>query len=93
MTGFVGSQREENPGGYEDSCTVLLHYETMAAEVKAAVVSPEERQLRFWVRGVQGSYKKVGDSFWLGGGNGNGVDLLLTVGAAVVPSRCPRGAA
>lgn len=30
------------------------------ATVKVAVVSCEERQLRFWVRGVEGSYKKVG---------------------------------
>ena len=59
VTGFVGSQRESNPGGYEDSCTVLLHYDGMLATVKAGVVSPEENQLRYWVRGVKGSYKKV----------------------------------
>lgn len=55
----MGSQREHNPGGYEDSFTVLLHYEGMLATAKAAVVSPEENQLRYWVRGVDGSYKKV----------------------------------
>lgn len=61
ITGFVGSQRENNTSGYEDSFTVLLHYGDGAmATVKAAVVSPEEKQLRFWVRGVNGSYKKVG---------------------------------
>ena len=39
----------------------------MVAEVKAAVVSPEERQLRFWARGVEGSYRKVGHPFpWKG---------------------------
>ena len=60
ITGFVGSQREHNPGEVEDSCTVLLHYVSgLLATVKAAVVSPEERQLRFWVRGETGSYKKV----------------------------------
>lgn len=60
ITGFVGSQREHNPGEVEDSCTVLLHYGSgLLATVKAAVVSPEEHQLRYWVRGVLGSYKKV----------------------------------
>ena len=59
VTGFVGSQREHNPEGLEDSCTVLLHYDGMLATVKAAVVSLEVEQLRYWVRGVRGSYKKV----------------------------------
>lgn len=63
ITGFVGSQRENNTTGYEDSFTVLLHYDGgVMATVKAAVVSPEEKQLRFWVRGVNGSYKKVSTS-------------------------------
>ena len=60
ITGFVGSQRENNTSGYEDAFTVLLHYDGgVMATVKAAVVSPEEKQLRFWVRGDKGSYKKV----------------------------------
>ena len=60
ITGFVGSQREHNPGEVEDSCTVLLQYDSgLLATVKVAVVSPEESQLRFWVRGDKGSYKKV----------------------------------
>ena len=60
ITGFVGSQREHNPGDVEDSCTVLLHYKSgLLVTVKAAVVSPEEKQLRYWVRGDKGSYKKV----------------------------------
>ncbi|KAL8667958.1 MAG: hypothetical protein Q9168_007168, partial [Polycauliona sp. 1 TL-2023] len=63
ITGFIYSQRqgaEDNGGGgYEDSCTVLMHYKNeMMATVRVAVVSPEERQLRFWVRGVGGSFKK-----------------------------------
>ncbi|KAK2766079.1 hypothetical protein FQN54_007594 [Arachnomyces sp. PD_36] len=59
VTGFVGSQREGNTSGYEDSFTVLLHYGGgVMATVKAGVVSPEEKQLRFWVRGVEGSFKK-----------------------------------
>ena len=59
ITGFVGSQRENNPTGLEDSCTVLLHYNRMLATVKAGVVSPEVNQLRYWIRGGKGSYKKV----------------------------------
>lgn len=59
ITGFIGTQRENNTTGYEDSCTILLHYDSMLATVKAAVVSPEVDQLRFWVRGEKGSYKKV----------------------------------
>ncbi|KAI1612025.1 NAD binding Rossmann fold oxidoreductase [Exophiala viscosa] len=58
VTGFVGSQRESNPTGLEDSCTVLLHYPQMLVTVKAGVVSPEVKQLRYWVRGVKGSFKK-----------------------------------
>ncbi|KAL9121004.1 MAG: hypothetical protein Q9187_002438, partial [Circinaria calcarea] len=58
ITGFVGTQRENNAHGLEDSCTVLLHYDVMLATVKAAVVSPEVNQLRYWVRGTEGSYKK-----------------------------------
>jgi len=64
ITGFVGSQREHNPENVEDSCTILLHYEStgLLATVKAGVVSPEVEQLRFWVRGEKGSYKKVSPS-------------------------------
>lgn len=62
ITAFVGAQREGRPATDEDSCTVLLHYQGMMATVKAAVVSPETRQLRFWVRGDGGSFKKVIDN-------------------------------
>ena len=58
ITGFLGSQRAHNPAGFEDSCTVLLHYDGMLATVKAGVVSPEVNQLRYWVRGDKGSFKK-----------------------------------
>jgi predicted dehydrogenase len=59
ITGFVGSQRVNNPTGLEDSFTALLHYNTgLLVTAKAAVVSPEEKQLRFWVRGEKGSFKK-----------------------------------
>ncbi|TQB67717.1 hypothetical protein MPDQ_004911 [Monascus purpureus] len=59
VTGFVGTQRARNTSGYEDSFTVLLHYKTgLLVTAKAGVVSPEEEQLRFWIRGEKGSYKK-----------------------------------
>jgi len=59
VTGFVGSQRENNPSGFADSFTVLFHYDSgLLVTAKAGVVSPEEKQLRFWVRGVKGSFKK-----------------------------------
>ncbi|KAL8700855.1 MAG: hypothetical protein Q9201_005225 [Fulgogasparrea decipioides] len=59
ITAFLTSQRVENPGGYNDACTVLLHYEGMMATVKVSVLSPEAAQMRFWVRGEKGSYKKL----------------------------------
>jgi predicted dehydrogenase len=60
VTGFVGSQREVNPTGLEDSCTVLLHYDTrkLLVTAKAGVISPEVNQLRYWVRGEKGSFRK-----------------------------------
>ncbi|KAL2010344.1 hypothetical protein VTN00DRAFT_6151 [Thermoascus crustaceus] len=59
VTGFVGSQRENNTTSFEDSFTVLLHYNRgLLVTAKAGVVSPEENQLRFWVRGDKGSFKK-----------------------------------
>jgi predicted dehydrogenase len=60
VTGFIGSAREVNSSSYEDAFTVLLHYAngTMVT-AKATVVSPEDEQLRFWVRGDKGSFKKV----------------------------------
>ncbi|KKA21430.1 NAD binding Rossmann fold oxidoreductase [Rasamsonia emersonii CBS 393.64] len=60
VTGFVGSQREVNPTGFEDSFTVLLHYNSgLLVTAKCSVVSAEEKQLRFWVRGDKGSFKKA----------------------------------
>ncbi len=42
-----------------DSITVLLRYRNdMLATVKAGVMSVETEQLRFWVRGTKGTYKK-----------------------------------
>jgi predicted dehydrogenase len=61
VTGFVGYQRRGVTQGSPDSCTVLLHYDDerqLLATVKAGVVSAEVEQLRFWVRGTKGSFKK-----------------------------------
>ena len=59
VTGFVGTQRENNSAGFEDSATILLHYDGLLASIKATVVSPETQQLRYWIRGTKGSFKKV----------------------------------
>lgn len=59
VTGYTTPQRQGGPEGFEDSCTVLLHYPGgMLCTVKAGVVSPEVEQLRFWVRGTKGSFQK-----------------------------------
>ncbi|KAI9929825.1 hypothetical protein ASPWEDRAFT_147133 [Aspergillus wentii DTO 134E9] len=59
VTGFIGTQRATNTTGFEDSFTVLLHYKGgLLVTAKAGVVSPEEKQLRFWVRGEKGSFQK-----------------------------------
>lgn len=46
-----------------DFFTVLMQYgevkERMFVTVKSSSLSPEEEQLRFWVRGSKGSFKKV----------------------------------
>ncbi|KAL8756078.1 MAG: hypothetical protein Q9184_004617, partial [Pyrenodesmia sp. 2 TL-2023] len=60
VTGVLGTQRQGGSKEIDDSFTVLLHYDatSLLATVKAAVVSPETQQLRFWVRGEKGSYEK-----------------------------------
>ncbi|KKY23527.1 putative nad binding rossmann fold [Diplodia seriata] len=64
VTGFLGNTRADAPRGAghvepEDSFTVHLHYaDGMLATARAAVMSPEEEQLRYWVRGDKGSFKK-----------------------------------
>ena len=46
-----------------DACTVLLRYgdedQEMLVTVKSSSISAEERQLRYWIRGDKGSFKKV----------------------------------
>ncbi|KAK5137245.1 hypothetical protein LTR08_000215 [Meristemomyces frigidus] len=58
VTGFVGNQRRSVQGGAADSHTVLLHYPHLLVTVKAGIISAEEEQLRFWIRGTKGSFKK-----------------------------------
>ena len=58
VTGFIEQQRAGDTGGFEDSFTVIMRYDGMLATAKAAVVSPEVNQLRFWIRGDRGSFKK-----------------------------------
>lgn len=64
ITGFVGSNRSGSD--FEDSATILLHYDKAAGKrdapllctIKASIVSPEASQLRYWIRGTSGSFKK-----------------------------------
>ncbi|KAF2835394.1 putative NAD binding Rossmann fold oxidoreductase [Patellaria atrata CBS 101060] len=61
VTAFLGYQASGNEDrtGNGDSFTVLLHYQNgMLVMAKAGVVSPEQEQLRYWVRGDKGSFKK-----------------------------------
>ncbi|KAL2280358.1 hypothetical protein FJTKL_12598 [Diaporthe vaccinii] len=60
VTGFLGRQRERtDSGGPFDACSVLLHYSSgLLATVKASPISADNDQLRFWVRGDKGSFKK-----------------------------------
>lgn len=60
VTGFLGRQRfgnQEDPAG---ACIILLHYENgLLATLKASKTRLDTEQLRFWVRGDKGTYKKV----------------------------------
>ena len=52
------SQRQD---GTEDSLTAMLGYDSgLLVNVRAGVLSAEKKQLRFWVRGSRGSYRKFG---------------------------------
>ncbi|EME48309.1 hypothetical protein DOTSEDRAFT_147675 [Dothistroma septosporum NZE10] len=59
VTGFMGISRRGVSVGAADNITVLLHYDgPILVTAKALVISPEEEQLRYWVRGTKGSFKK-----------------------------------
>ncbi|KAK3680155.1 hypothetical protein LTR78_000532 [Recurvomyces mirabilis] len=62
VNGFITTQRREKiPGGAHDSHTLILQYrDGLMVTVKAAIVSLEEHQLHYWVRGTTGSFKKFG---------------------------------
>lgn len=63
LTGFVYSQRSAtgNPTDLDDSFTALLPYaDGMLATIRAGVMSPQQEQLRFWVRGDGGAFRKNG---------------------------------
>lgn len=64
VTGFVGVQKRGLTDCAPDFCTVLLEYAEEKGKpsfvtVKSSSLSTEEEQLRFWVRGSKGSFKKV----------------------------------
>jgi predicted dehydrogenase len=58
VTAFIDRQRRSVSGGSADCFTAMLHYPHLLVTAKAGVVSPEQEQLRFWVRGTKGSFKK-----------------------------------
>jgi predicted dehydrogenase len=58
VTGIMGNQRRGVKRGPPDSFTVLMQYDDMLATAKAGVVSCEEEQLRFLVKGTKGTFRK-----------------------------------
>lgn len=57
VTGFIQSQHGP---GYNDAFTALFHYDDgLLVTLKSSLLSPEDKQLKYWVRGGKGSYKKV----------------------------------
>lgn len=62
VTAIVGIQERRVSGTPPDAFTLLLQYENeggnMLVTAKASVISPMQEQLRYWVRGSKGSYKK-----------------------------------
>ncbi|KAF7556176.1 hypothetical protein G7Z17_g1588 [Cylindrodendrum hubeiense] len=56
ITGVLQSQHE---GGLNDAFTVFFHYPNgLLVTLKSSLLSPETEQLRFWIRGDKGSFKK-----------------------------------
>ena len=49
----------------DDSFTIILQYDgehrDLISTVKTTIVSPQPDQMKFWVRGTQGSFAKVRD--------------------------------
>ncbi|KAK5687217.1 hypothetical protein LTS10_001355 [Elasticomyces elasticus] len=55
VTAFADYIRDEQT---QDTCTILLHYPKCLVTVKATTHSAEKDQLRFWIRGNRGSFRK-----------------------------------
>ncbi|OBT52457.1 hypothetical protein VE04_08506 [Pseudogymnoascus sp. 24MN13] len=59
VTGIFSNQRGEGEGAEPDAFTVLLRYKDgLLVTAKAGIMSIDTAQLRYWVRGTEGSYKK-----------------------------------
>ncbi|KAF2161431.1 hypothetical protein M409DRAFT_69780 [Zasmidium cellare ATCC 36951] len=55
VTAFVDHLRDPRT---QDMCTLLLHFSKRLVTIKATTHSAEQVQLRFWLRGDKGSFKK-----------------------------------
>jgi len=61
VTAFIGTQRtkENNPDDFAEFFTVILQYANgFSATARGTCISPEAAQLRYWIRGDKGSFKK-----------------------------------
>ncbi|KAI9807384.1 MAG: hypothetical protein M1833_000128 [Piccolia ochrophora] len=95
VTGFIGSQREGDTQGQEDSCTVLLHYQNgLMATIKAGVISPEVAQLRYWYHidcqedQLKAEMKPGDDQFGIESQDRHGI-LTLIEGDKPISETCP----
>lgn len=64
VTAFLRVLREGGADdAIDDSFTIILQYggeqKHLIATVKTTVVSPQTKQLKYWVRGTNGSFTKV----------------------------------
>jgi predicted dehydrogenase len=59
VTAVFANQRREGAGVEPDAFTMMLQYKDgLVVTAKAGEMSIESEQLRYWVRGTKGSYKK-----------------------------------
>jgi predicted dehydrogenase len=59
VTAVFANQRGEAAGAEPDAFTVMLQYKDgLLVTAKAGIMSIDTAQLRYWVRGTKGSYKK-----------------------------------
>lgn len=64
MTGFLSANRNgAGESDIDDTFTIVLQYggdrKSLLVQVKTAIVTPLQDQLKFFVRGTRGSYLKV----------------------------------